>query len=115
MSGRLQLPRRPGRNPRRRSRGLAKLENENQYRVTQRQAEKLERALQQLAAQPPDNAAGQSLRPLEEAGLRGQLNDLRAQLAEYESRSALQQAIVRIVAILRGFGAALPTRGQSGN
>ena len=67
--------------------GVPALANDQQYRITQAQVEKFERALERLARHPPDGQTDPRWRQIEQAALRGQLNDLRAQLAEYEARS----------------------------
>jgi hypothetical protein len=73
--------------------GLSPLANDQQYRITQAQAEKFERALRELAPRPTDAETDPRWRRIEEAALRGQLNDLRAQLAEYEARSVGQPTL----------------------
>ena len=64
------------------------IENELQYRITREEAEKLEAALDQLAARPAtDDPDDLFFRKIEEDGLRSQLGDLRAELAAYRLSS----------------------------
>jgi hypothetical protein len=88
MSGRTRFPRQPAANHEAPTTDLPLIEDERQYRITREQAEKFERALRQLAHRPVDVTADPRFRDIEEAALQGQLNDLRAQLAEYEARAA---------------------------
>lgn len=59
--------------------------NERQYRITKAQAARFEAALASLQQQAPDPAKHPRLRQAELDAVRGQLDDLRAQLSEYEA------------------------------
>ena len=65
------------------------IKNERQYRITRAQAERFERALDQVRAVPAAEAGSGSVHPLlrkaEGEALASQLADLRGQLAEYEA------------------------------
>ena len=70
---------------------MSVIKNERQYRVTKAQAERFERALDELkAAQADGDSAGREsvhplLRKAEGEALASQLADLRGQVAEYEA------------------------------
>jgi ribosome-binding protein aMBF1 (putative translation factor) len=59
------------------------IKNERQYAITKTQAEKFARALEELKGQPA-GAVSPLLRKAEEDALRSQLEDLRAELKQYE-------------------------------
>lgn len=65
---------------------VAESDDDRQERVTRQQIARFERALDDLAKRPADQGPDQAWRRLEESALRGQLNDLRAQLTESEGR-----------------------------
>lgn len=67
-------------------------DDDRRERVTRQQIERFERALEDLAHRPDDQGPDPAWRRLEEAALRGQLNDLRAQIAAYETRMAAGRA-----------------------
>jgi transcriptional regulator with XRE-family HTH domain/Zn-dependent peptidase ImmA (M78 family) len=64
------------------------IKNERQYRVTKAQARKFEEALARLSAAPPDERVHSRIRQAQLDGVRSQLDQLRAELAEYEALSS---------------------------
>ncbi|MDQ2809588.1 MAG: hypothetical protein M3Z04_22160 [Chloroflexota bacterium] len=67
--------------------------NEQQYRITQDQAQKFEQTLAAMIANPyVDDNIHPILRRAEEAGVRNQLLVLREQIAAYEARHCRESA-----------------------
>ncbi len=64
------------------------IKNERQYRITRAEADRFERALADLQAKSPHPDMPPALQKGEVNGLRSQLEDLRAQLEEYEALKA---------------------------
>ena len=63
------------------------IENEQQYRVTKMQAEKFERALQQLITHEAERShIHPRLREAEEVTMQSVIDELRSELSEYEAR-----------------------------
>ena len=63
------------------------IENEQQYRVTKMQAEKFERALEQLLAHEAERShIHPRLREAEEVTMQSVIDELRSELKEYEAR-----------------------------
>jgi ribosome-binding protein aMBF1 (putative translation factor) len=67
------------------------IKNERQFAITKTQAEKFARALEELKGQPA-GAVPPLLRKAEEDALRSQLEDLRAELTQYELLRSGQRA-----------------------
>lgn len=61
------------------------IKNERQYRVTKAQARKFEEALARLTDAPPDERLHSRIRQAQLDAVRGQLEQLRAELVEYEA------------------------------
>jgi transcriptional regulator with XRE-family HTH domain len=72
------------------------IKNERQYRITKSAAEKFERALASFDAAPPPPEIHPLLRKAERDALVGQLEELRDQLAEYESLRRGKQPVVAL-------------------
>ena len=64
------------------------IENNQQYRITKSQANQFNAALSQLMASPQSDQMHPLLRKAQEGALRSQLEELQAQLAEYEALRA---------------------------
>jgi len=70
------------------------IKNERQFRITKSQADKFSQALSQLVASPQSPQIHPLLRKAQEDALRSQLQELQAQLDEYEAlRSGRQQVL----------------------
>lgn len=68
------------------------IKNERQYRITKTQARKFEQALAQLKEAPLEPSARHPrLHQAQEEALQSQLDDLRAQLSEYEALATGEQ------------------------
>jgi len=61
------------------------IKNERQHRITKAQAEKFRAAIKELAATPRPRNVHQNLWEAQKAGLRSQLQDLEAELREYQA------------------------------
>jgi DNA-binding transcriptional regulator YiaG len=61
------------------------IKNERQYRITKAQAEKFRATLDELAAMPRPKNVHPKLWEAQKAGLKSQLQDLEAELQEYET------------------------------
>ena len=61
------------------------IKNERQYRITNAQAEKFRATLDELAAMPRPKNVHPKLWEAQKAGLKSQLQDLEAELREYET------------------------------
>lgn len=61
------------------------IKNERQYKITKAAAERFERALQQFEASPDDAGLDPMIVRAEREGLESQLQELRAQVSEYEA------------------------------
>jgi transcriptional regulator with XRE-family HTH domain len=72
------------------------IKNERQYRITKSEAEKFERAVVGLAAAGARPAVHPLLQKAELDGLRSQLEDLRAELQEYEALKAGKHTVLEI-------------------
>jgi hypothetical protein len=69
------------------------IKNERQYRITKAQAEKFERALEKAQQHPIDSSEVDTvIRDAITAGMQSQLDDLRAQLHEYEALHSGREA-----------------------
>jgi len=71
------------------------IKNERQYRITKAQAEKFERTIADVTANP-NRSRHQALRKAELDGLKSQFQDLRNELHEYE---ALRSGKRRVIAL----------------
>ena len=71
------------------------IKNERQYRITKAQAEKFERTITDVTANP-NRSRHQALRKAELDGLKSQFQDLRNELHEYE---ALRSGKRRVIAL----------------
>ena len=73
------------------------IKNQRQYRITKAQAEKFEKALEQLSARPHTS---EQIHPLlkkaEKEALRSQLDDLRAELEEYEALRSGKRKVLEL-------------------
>src|SRR3954454_5151037 len=75
------------------------IKNERQYRITKAAAEKFEQSLESFDSEPAPPDVHPVLRKAERDALTGQLDELRAQLQEYESLRAGTQPVVAINAL----------------
>ncbi len=72
------------------------IKNERQYRITKTEAEKFERAIAKLKATEPRHEVHPLLQKAEIDGLRSQLDDLRAEIGEYEDLKAGKRTVLEI-------------------
>jgi ribosome-binding protein aMBF1 (putative translation factor) len=73
------------------------IKNERQYRITRAQAEKFTQALHRATeGRTAESGVHPLLRKTQEDAIRSQLDDLRAELAEYESLIARKAAVQRV-------------------
>ena len=72
------------------------IQNERQYRVAKTQAKKFEEALAELVGSSPDQQIHPRLRQAQVEAVRGQLEELRAQIADYESLRSGQQSALQL-------------------
>lgn len=72
------------------------IKNERQYRITKAEAEKFERAVAELAAAAARPDVHPLLEKAEREGLKSQLEDLRAELQEYEALKAGKHIVLEI-------------------
>jgi DNA-binding Xre family transcriptional regulator len=64
------------------------IKNERQYRITRAQAARFEEALELVRRDPAHHQLPSQIRQIKEESLQGQLDSLRAELAEYEALKA---------------------------
>jgi len=72
------------------------IKNERQYRITKAEAEKFERAVAELTAKRGRPDVHPLLQTAELDGLRSQLEDLRAEIEEYEDLKAGKRTVLEI-------------------
>jgi len=60
------------------------IKNERQYRITKAQAERFAKTLKKLEGAPPADGVHPALHKAQINALRGQLEDLQSEVAEYE-------------------------------
>lgn len=71
------------------------IRNQREYRITRAQVEQFERALADMAQSPSDPVVDSIVGGAVEDGMRSQLADLKAELAEYDSlRSGRRRRLV---------------------
>ena len=73
------------------------IKNEREYRITKAQANKFEHALSQLATSESVSGLHPLIQKAQRDGLQSQLDELREQIAEYESLCSCQQAVISAV------------------
>jgi len=71
------------------------LQNERQYRVARAQAKKFEQALAELLGARPNEQTDPRLRQAQVDAVRGQFEELRAQVADYEALRSGQQSVLQ--------------------
>ena len=69
------------------------IKNERQYRITKAQAEKFERTIAHVAANP-NRSLHPALRRAELDGLKSQLGDLKNELQEYEALRSGKRRVI---------------------
>jgi hypothetical protein len=69
------------------------IKNEREYRITTAQANKFEQALSQLDTPPAPGGLHPLIQRAQRDALQSQLDELREQIAEYESLKPGQQAV----------------------
>jgi len=72
------------------------IKNERQYRITRAQAEKFERALAQVRSEDAAGEVHPVLREAQADALESQLDDLRAELDEYESLKSGRKKVLKL-------------------
>ena len=70
------------------------IQNDRQYRVSKAQAKKFEDALAELLASPPDRKIHPRLRQVQVDAVRGQFEELRTQIADYETLRSGRQSVL---------------------